>query len=891
MKWNESPHQLSVETALEILGSNPETGLTKEAAKQHLETYGFNRISTKKGTTAWMIFLNQFTSILIWILIFAGLVSFLMGDKIEGFAILFVIILNAFLGFFQEYRADQSVKAIANLVSPMAKVIRDGIRQDVKQEELVPGDVVCLEAGDKIPADLRIIDSFRLTVDESMLTGESVTVQKNTNSLDPTIKALGDRKNMAFMGTILLDGRGKGLVVQTGKETELGKIAELTQEMKEQKTPLEQKLQVFSKNLTIILGFICAVIFAINLVRSGMNIKSLQDTFLFAISLAVAAIPESLPAVTTIVLSTGVNRMSKQKAVIKKLSSVETLGSTTVICTDKTGTLTENKMKTELICTNQVVYSTQQPFKNDLATNRLLEVCYFANDSDIEDGHEYGDPTEIALLQIALGLDEKYRKIRRVRLDEIPFDSNRKMMSTIHRVEDTKMMYTKGAFEEISQRCTTVILDDKIVPFDAASRKFYTEQVLEWSQSGYRVLAVSCRENPSEIAEEEMTFVGLAAMRDPIRIEVFDAIKTCKEAGIRVIMLTGDHLETAKAYARELQLTGTCEEAFSHNELENMTDDELIASLKIVSVFARITPEDKYRVVSLLKEQGEIVAMTGDGVNDAPALRKADIGVAMGIRGTDLSREVSELVLLDDNFATIVNAVKEGRVIYDNIKKTIFFLLSCNMGEILLVVATMLMNLKMPLGALHLLWLNLITDSFPALALGFEEAEKNIMIPRKSKQNDFINARFLTGIMLQAFFISGGALWLYMRHLPEIELQHLSKYLTFLPKINMHYAPNGIEEAMTVCFAGIIVIELLRAMSARSQQYTLPEIGFWKNKSMIFAQLFSFSCMLIALYGPLALLFNSRILNWQQWIEIGLVSLIVLIFAELSKFLFRKKPA
>lgn len=868
MIWKEPPHQLSVESALTILHSDPEKGLTESEAKSRIAEYGLNRISTKKGITAWQIFFNQFTSILIWILIFAGLVSFLMGDEIEGFAILFVIVLNAFLGFIQEYRADRSVKAIANLVSPMAKVIRDGIRKDVNQEELVPGDIVWLESGDKIPADLRIIDCVRVTVDESMLTGESVTVQKTTQSLDPSVSALGDRKNMAFMGTILLDGRGKGLVVQTGPKTELGKIAELTQEMKEQKTPLEEKLQVFSKNLTIILGAICGVIFVINLVRSGLNVKSMQDTFLFAISLAVAAIPESLPAVTTIVLSTGVNRMSKQKAIVKKLSSVETLGSTTVICTDKTGTLTENKMKTEQIFTNGKPYSVLESLPNDTATTKLLEVCYFANDSDIENGHEYGDPTEVALLQIALSLDQSFKKIRRNRLDEIPFDSNRKMMSTMHQIGERKIMYTKGAFEEICQRSTLILHEDKVIPFSTELRKLYTEQVLAWSQSGYRVLAAAYRENLKEIAETELIFIGMMAMRDPIRPEVYDAIKTCKEAGIRVIMLTGDHLETAKAYARELKMTNQDETAYSHNELESMTDDELIASLKEVSVFARITPEDKYRVVSLLKDQGETVAMTGDGVNDAPALRKADIGVAMGIRGTDLSREVSELVLLDDNFATIVNAVKEGRVIYDNIKKTIFFLLSCNMGEILLVVSTMLMNLSMPLGPLHLLWLNLITDSFPALALGFEVAEKNIMVPRKSKQNDFLNGPFLAGIFIQAIFIGGGALWLYVRH----------------------YG-NGSEEAMTVCFAGIIVIELLRAMSARSQQYTLPEIGFWKNRSMIFSQLISFSFMLIALYGPLAALFQSKLLNWQQWVEIGALSVIVLLLAEFSKIFFRKKAA
>lgn len=891
MKWHEPPHQLSAETALQILKSDPDEGLTDEEAKKRLEEHGYNRISTKKGTTAWQILINQFTSILIWILIFAAIFSFVVQDFIEGFAILFVIILNALLGFVQEYRADKSVKAISNLVSPMAKVIRNGSRKDVKQEELVPGDIVCLEAGDKIPADLRIIDSFRLTVDESMLTGESVSVQKNTNSLDESVKALGDWKNMSFMGTILLDGRGKGLVVQTGPKTELGKIAELTQEMKEQRTPLEEKLQTFSKNLTIILGGICAIIFVINLVRSGLNIKSFQDTFIFAISLAVAAIPESLPAVTTIVLSTGVSRMSKQKAVVKKLSSVETLGSTTVICTDKTGTLTENKMKTERICANAEDYSIEEKLPDNLGVKRLLEVCYFANDSDIEEGHEYGDPTEIALLEIALPLEKEWKPVRRSRLDEIPFDSNRKMMSAVYRLEDKKMMYTKGAFESVIQRCTQVVHEDKVVPLQAGLKKFYTEKVLEWSQSGYRVLAAAYRENPPETVEEEMILIGLIAMRDPIRPEVFDAIKTCREAGIRVIMLTGDHLETAKAYARELNMTECPDLAFSHPEIESMTDDELVASLQEVSVFARITPEDKYRIVSLLKNQGEIVAMTGDGVNDAPALRKADIGVAMGIRGTDLSREVSELVLLDDNFATIVNAVKEGRVVYDNIKKTIFFLLSCNMGEILLVLSTMLMNLRMPLGPLHLLWLNLITDSFPALALGFEQAEKNIMIPRKAKQNDFLNGKFLVGIMFQAIFICGGALWLFLRHMPDNDLIHIPDFLLFLPKLNLNLSPIGFEEAMTVCFAGIIVIELFRAMSARSQQYTLPEIGFWRNKSMIFAQIFAFGCLLLALYGPLAALFQSRLLNGYQWIEIFIVAVVVLLLAEISKLFFRKQGA
>lgn len=845
--------------------TNIDNGLSCEEAKERLKKYGPNKIGEEKGETPLRIFISQFQSVLIIVLIFAAIISFFLGDRVEGGAILFVVVLNALLGFIQEYRADQSVKALKKLVSPVSKVIREGKRKEVPEEEIVPGDIVVLESGDKISADLRIVESARLQVDESILTGESIPVNKTEKVLQEEINSIGDVINMAYMGTIVTFGRGKGLVVKTGKNTELGKIASLTQKVEKEKTPLEKKLDFFSKRLSIILGIVCIIIFFVNLRSAGTGIKAIQDTFIFAVSLAVAAIPESLPAVTTIVLSLGVGRMSKLNAIVKRLSSVETLGSTTVICSDKTGTITENKMKVSILYCDSKEYPVDKGLDDTETVNRIKEVCYFDNDAIIEDGRQIGDPTEIALLDICKDFDEKFKNIRFNRVFEIPFDSVRKMMSTVNEINGKKYLYLKGAYEEVSKKSTFALHEGKIISFEKL-RNDFDKKVLELSSNGFRILATAYKEVNNDYTEDELIFLGLVAMRDPIRKEVFKAIDTCKKAGIRVIMLTGDHLETAKAYARELDLMNESNIAYSHSDLEKMTDEELSQALKSVNVFARINPEDKYRIVTLLKEMGEIVAMTGDGVNDAPALRKADIGVAMGQRGTDLAREVSELVLLDDNFATIVNAVEEGRVIYDNIKKTIFFLLSCNFGEIILIVSTMLLSLKMPLGPLHLLWLNLLTDSFPALALGFEKGDKHVMKPRKAKDNDIMNRSFLLGILIQAIFIAFGALLLYLRN----------------------YSIEKYALSVTVCFAGLVVIELLRALSARSQNEYLLKIGIFTNKNMLLAQAASFALLLPALYGPLSkILFKSATLTLYNWIEIIIVAFIVLLLAEFRKSFLR----
>ena len=850
-----------IETA-EKLSTNIELGLSEEEAKKRLKKYGPNKISEEKGKSPFSIFISQFQSILIIILIVASIVSFFLGDTVESIAILFVVVLNAILGFVQEYRADQSVKALKELVSPVAKVIRDGKRKEIPQEEVTVGDIVILDSGDKIPADLRIIESARLQIDESILTGESITIDKTDEVIQNEINSIGDMINMAFMGTIVTFGRGKGIVVKIGKDTELGKIASLTQNIELEKTPLEKKLDSFSKRLSLILGIICIAIFALNLKNAGTGLKAIQDTFIFAVSLAVAAIPESLPAVTTIVLSLGIGRMSKRNAVVKRLSSVETLGSTTVICTDKTGTITENKMKVSAIYCDGKEYGIENGLFQHGTLNKIKEVSYFDNDAIIEGDRQIGDPTEVALLEICNDLDEKFSNIRfNSRIYELPFDSVRKMMSTVNEINGKKNFYTKGAYEEVAKSSNMVLYNEKLIPFSELKSDF-DKKVLELSSKGFRVLAAAFKEVNEDYTEDNLTFLGLIAIRDPIRKEVFNAIETCKKAGIRVIMLTGDHIETAKAYARELGLIDNTNMAYSHADLEKMNDLELKEVLKKANVFARINPEDKYRIVTILKDMGEVVAMTGDGVNDAPALRKADIGVAMGKRGTDLAREVSDLVLLDDNFATIVNAIEEGRVIYDNIKKTIFFLLSCNFGEIFLIVGSMILSLKMPLGPLHLLWLNLLTDSFPALALGFEKAEANVMFPRKAKDNDIMNRSFLIGIILQAIFISFGALLIYIRN----------------------YSIENYAFAVTMCFAGIVVIELLRALSARSQNEFLLKIGVLSNKNMLLAQCLSFALLLPALYGPLSrILFNSVPLNFQNWIEIIIVSIIVLVLAELRK--------
>lgn len=861
-------YQKSIEEVVEGADSSIENGLTNEKVAERTSLYGPNKIVSGKKTSALRMLLNQFQSLLIYILLFASGLSFYMKDTTEAIAILIVVILNAVLGFVQEYRADASIKAIQSLVNPECTVLRNGNRQTIPNEELVPGDIVLLESGNKIPADIRIVsstDGFK--VDESMLTGESLSILKNNHVMHEEVSNPGDVRNQCYMGTIVTEGKARGMVIATGGSTELGKIASLTGEVKEEKTPLEKRMDVFSKNLTYILGFICAVVFVLNMVQGD----SFHDTLLFAIALAVAAIPESLPAVTTIVLSNGVARMSKHSAIVKRLSSVETLGSTTVICTDKTGTLTENNMKATKVYVNLHENTIPNTIAEDSSMRLLQEIFYFDNDAVIQEQASSGDPTEIALLEIGQPLQSRYQAIRFQRSHEIPFDSTRKMMSVTIQKEEGEYFYTKGAWEEVAQKCDTIFVNGEIVPFTSELQQKVNDTVLQWSQGGYRVLAGAFKKNPASKLEEDLVFVGIAALRDPIREEVFSAIERCQAAGIRVIMVTGDHAETAKAYAKELEISGQSEKALTHEDIYQLTDQELLHELKTCSVFARINPEDKYRIVSLLKSQNEVVAMTGDGVNDAPALRKADIGVAMGLHGTDLAREVSELVLLDDNFATIVQAIEEGRVIYDNIKNTIFFLLSCNIGEILLVFTAILFSMPAPLGALQLLWLNLITDSFPAIALGFEKAGKGIMNPRKQQDNQFLNRPFMMRVTLQGLLIAAGAFWIY--------------YEYYYGSFN-----NSVEFASTACFAGLIMIELFRALSARSQKRFLFEMGFFTNMYVIYAQIISFGFMLLSLYGPIAVtFFESTPIKLQQWVNIVVIATLVLAFAEIQKLILRKQ--
>jgi len=596
-------HKLTIKEVAKEFSTDVKEGLSEEEAKKRFRKYGPNKLSEEKGKSPLEIFISQFKSLLIVILIFAAIISFFFGDIVEGSAILFVVVLNAIFGFIQEYRADQSVRALKELVSLLAKVIRNGRRKEIRQEEVVPGDIVVLEAGDKVPADLRIIESVRLKIDESILTGESIAVNKESHPINSEVSNIGDIINMAYMGTVVADGRGKGIVVKTGRNTELGNIASLTQHIKAERTPLEKKLDSFSKSLSIILGIICISIFVLNLQKAGTNLKAIQDTFIFAISLAVAAIPESLPAVTTIVLSLGVARMSRRNAVVKRLSSVETLGSTTVICSDKTGTITENKMKVEIIYCDGTEYklNTELP-ATDIIT-RIKEVCFFDNDAIIEDGKAIGDPTEVALLYISEDLNERFGKVRFNRVFELPFDSARKMMSTVNEINGKRYLYLKGAYEEVEKRANKALYKGKLIPFKDVKKDF-SEEVIKLSSEGFRVLATAYKEVEKEIdfTEEELTFLGLIAIRDPIRKEVYSAIEKCKEAGIRVIMLTGDHIETAKAYAKELRLIDKDGIAYSHIDLAKMSDEELKTALKSVNVFARINPEDKYRIVTLLKE-------------------------------------------------------------------------------------------------------------------------------------------------------------------------------------------------------------------------------------------------------------------------------------------------
>ncbi|MCF6464435.1 calcium-transporting P-type ATPase, PMR1-type [Clostridium sp. Cult2] len=895
MEWYEK----NIEGLLSELNTNNQTGISNEEAENRLKKYGFNELKEEAKKSLLSKIIAQFNDFLVIILIIASIISFIVGEKTDSVVILAIVIINAFLGLYQEGRAEKSLEALKKMAAPNAKVIRSESATIVPANTLVPGDVVLLESGDIIPADLRLIESSNLKVEEASLTGESVPVEKDANAIFDQEIALGDRTNMAYMSTIVTYGRGKGIVVETGHGTEIGKIATMIQTFEDETTPLQKKLNELGKYLGIACIVVCALVFGIGILQG----RDILDMFMVAISLAVAAIPEGLPAIVTIVLALGMNRMVKRNAIVKKLLAVETLGCTTVICSDKTGTLTQNEMTVVKVYTNHKIldvtgigYDPIGEFKIDdtplspeksANLNTLLSIGVLCNDAMLDETDEgyriLGDPTEGALVTLAgkgnLLRDDMNNIFPRI--EEIPFDSDRKMMTTIHKnfIPNKLVSFTKGAPDIVINRSNSIYIDGKVVPFTNELKEEVLNINSKFSRKALRVLAFAFREYdslPNEVSSESiennMIFVGLVGMIDPPREEAKEAIKKCEEAGIKAVMITGDYKETAFAIAKELGIAQHEDEAIMGKELDSVSDDDLRELVKEKSVYARVSPEHKVRIVNALKANGEITAMTGDGVNDALALKRADIGVSMGITGTDVAKNTAEVILTDDNFASIVAAVEEGRIIYSNIKKFVFFLLSCNIGEILIVSLSILLGLEVPLIPIQLLWLNLITDSFPALALGVEKGEAEIMkIPPRNTDEPILDKGMVRGIIVQSIAIALGSLLAYRWGLKT-------------------YGEENIIVARTVTFATLITAELLRAYSSRSEKHTIFEIGVFSNRTLTYATLVSFVLLLIVIYLPfLQPIFDTYPLGFMDWQIVLLHAFLPLVVGEVYKLFLRKK--
>lgn len=896
MEW----YRQNKEEVWDKLNTNGEKGLMDVEAKSRLVKYGLNELKEepRKGLLSKVI--EQFSDFLVVILIIAAFISVFVGEGRDAMVIFAVVIINAALGIFQEGRAERSLDALKKMTSPTAKVVRDGNITIVSSSNLVLGDIVLLEAGDIIPADIRLIESSNLKVEEASLTGESLPVEKNANITYYQEMSIGDRHNMAFMSTIVTYGRGRGIVVETGHGTEIGKIATIIQTIDEELTPLQKNLNQLGKYLGIITIIVCIIVFGVGLLQG----REVLEMFMVAISLAVAAIPEGLPAIVTIVLALAMNKMVKQHAIVKKLLAVETLGSTTVICSDKTGTLTQNEMTVVKIFTdNKIIdvtgigYDPAGDFKllnkdinleEAFNLKKLLTMSALTNDAILnleKDTGLYkiiGDPTEGALITLAGkgNIVKQEINLKYPRIEEIPFDSNRKMMTTFHSnyLPGKIVSFTKGAPDIIIDKCSFIVAKEKTIYFDDNLKKKLTDINRFFAKDALRVLALAYREydempldTSSDNIEQSMTFVGLVGMIDPSRPEAKGAIARCKEAGIKPVMITGDYKDTAFAIAKELGIASSIEETIIGEDINTYSDEELKEVVKKINVYARVSPEHKVRIVTALKANGEIVAMTGDGVNDAMALKKADIGVSMGITGTDVAKNTADVILTDDNFASIVSAIEEGRIIYSNIKKFVFFLLSCNIGEIFLVFASILLKLPVPLLPIQLLWLNLVTDSFPALALGMEKGDPDIMRDKPRNSNaPIIDKSMVIAIIIESFTIG------------------LVSLLAFIWGLKTY--PDNILMARTITFATLITAELVRAYSSRSERYIIFEIGFFSNKTMVYATGLSFVLMLMVIYIPfMQVAFHTLSIGFSQWAIILTFAILPLIIGELYKVVVYRK--
>lgn len=914
-------YRLPSETVAHDLESSLDHGLTEPEAARRRADEGPNELPEAPPPSLLRLFLAQFSSLIVWVLIAAAIVSGLLEDWIDAAAILAIVFLNGLLGFVQEFRAERSLAALRKMSVAMAHVLREGTLQSIPARELVRGDLIALEAGDRIPADSRLLYTTNFQAQEASLTGESTPVQKQAELLDTTQVSVADQRNMVFMGTVAVSGKARGIVVATGLATELGRIAAMIQkaaEAERDETPLQRRLEQFGYTLLWLALGVVTVVFALGYLRG----EPLVEMFLISVSLAVAAVPESLPAVVTITLALGVTRMAKRHALIRKLPAVETLGSATVICTDKTGTLTKNEMtvtrvfmdesrfevtgegyepKGEIrkICTDPNVMSTEFPSQgfdrhsDDSALmtqhsalfpglQQLLTASVLCNGAILhqEKGawRIIGDPTEAALLVVAAkaGLT-KGELERRAPLDrEVPFDAERKMMTIIRRTEQVRTAYCKGAPDVLLNRCTArVTLDGRTEALDEQHRHVIDEANASLAQQALRVLGIAYRPlgrppGSDEEIERDLIFLGLIAMKDPLRPEAADAVRLCRDAGIRTAMITGDHKETAIAIAHELGLYRDDAVALSGLELDGLTDEQLRQRVERISVYARVSAEHKLRIVQAWKRNGAVVAMTGDGVNDAPAIKAADIGVAMGMTGTDVTKEASDMVVTDDNFASIAAAVEEGRGIFDNIRKTVHFLLSCNMSEVLVMLFATLFGLPLPLLPIQILWMNLVTDGFPALALAVDPKAPDLMQqpPRQT----------------QARLLDGGRLWTIAGEGLMLAVIALTAF-----SYSLFVWQQSIEQARTVAFAVMVAAQLVHAFNCRSDRWSLFHVGVTTNHSLIWAVLVSLALQIAILATPfLQPIFKVAPLPMEDWELVMAVTLIPLAIVETVKWLRRR---
>lgn len=883
VKW----HQMDTEELLGALGSSREDGLKPSAAAERLEKQGHNELTEGKKISPILLFLNQFKDFMVLILMGATLISGLLGEYLDAITIIAIIVLNAVLGFMQEFRAERSLRALKELSAPSAKVMRGGELVTVPAKDLVPGDLVYLESGDRVPADLRFVEASSCYIEESALTGESVPVGKHAAVIGEPELPLGDQRNIGFMGTMVTRGTAKGVVIRTGMATEMGKIAGLIQETESMETPLQHRLEQLGKLLIVVaLGLTVMVVLA-----GILHGQPPYGMFLAGVSLAVAAIPEGLPAIVTIALALGVQRMIKRKAIVRKLPSVETLGCASVICSDKTGTLTQNKMTVthvwlsgrQLEVSGEGYDPSGSIFENgkeldirhDQAIKRLLQISALCNNAQLvrteaadtkrnkrkEQQPEWmlkGDPTEGALAVLATKLGSSAKSLEPLyqRVKEFPFDSERKRMSVLLSHQGGRLLCTKGAPDMLMEQCSYVLWDGKVVPFTGTLKRKCAEAGEQMAQSALRVLGFAYRDmrpndscDSEDEAESNLVFVGLAGMIDPPRREVKDAIATCRRAGIKTVMITGDHLLTAEAIAAQLGIMPRGGIAMSGKQLEAMNDEQLDKQVDNTYVYARVSPEHKLRIVKALQRRGHVVAMTGDGVNDAPAIKAADIGISMGITGTDVSKEASALILSDDNFSTIVAAIEEGRGIYENIRKFIRYLLASNVGEILVMFLAMMAGLPLPLVPIQILWVNLVTDGLPAMALGVDQAEKDLMQqkPRSAKENIF--ARRLGWKIISRGVLIGvctlGAFWIALREGGG--------------------DAQALVHAQTVAFATLVMAQLIHVFDCRSSRSIFHRNPF-QNKYLVLAVLSSLLLMLGVLYiEALQPIFKTVPLGFRDW--------------------------